>query len=76
MTNKITEANAVFYLETIKANAFQLQGLFLHQGFFGCQGEIEMLSIYTNFATLNIHMWIIRSKWGYLWILMCAYWWR
>ena len=52
MTNKITKVNGIFYLGTIKANAFQLQGLIFIRAF-GCQGEIEILPIYTNFATME-----------------------
>ena len=33
MTNKITEVNDVFYLGTIKANVFQLQGLIFIRAF-------------------------------------------
>ena len=33
MTNKITEVNGIFYLGTIKANAFQLQGLIFIRAF-------------------------------------------
>ena len=51
MTNKITRQCCNLFRD--KSQRVSIIGSYLHQGFFSCQGEFEILSIYTNFANVS-----------------------